>query len=146
MRPVSELKRLQALQEELFGLAQVMLGLLEQGQLDPLQDAWEKRQRLFSQVYACYRELQPLFAAWDQTLAGLTPAEAQQAAGLVEDIAGQARRVLELDERSKVLLQEQLAKLGQGLDQVRVGQKLVKAYRTIPTLGRGLPERLSRVS
>jgi ABC-type sugar transport system ATPase subunit len=138
------LTRLSSLQDELFSLAQVMLGVLEQEDMDALQDAWEKRRALFEEVNACYRELGPAFAAWDDCLAELAPQQAGQAQEIVERLSLQAREVLALDERATALMEAQMRKINASLHHLNLGRRAIRAYGP-PPLGQGGPDRLSRL-
>jgi hypothetical protein len=144
VNPLAQLIRLSSLQDELFSLAQVMLGVLEQENLDALQDAWEKRRALFEEVNACYRLLGPSFAAWDDCLAGLDPGQASEAQQLVDRLSAQAREVLALDERTTALMEAQMRKLNDSLHHLNLGRRAIRAYGP-PPLGQGGPDRLSRL-
>lgn len=144
MSPLVQLRRLSSLQDELFGLAQVMLGVLEQEDLDALQDAWEKRRALFEEVDALYRQLGPSFAAWEDCLAGMDPGQAAEARQTVERLSAQAREVLALDERTTALMEAQMRKLNDSLHHLNLGRRAIRAYGP-PPLGQGGPDRLSRL-
>lgn len=144
MSLLAELDRLAALQDEPHALAQVMVGVLEQEDLEALQDAWEKRRGLFEEVNACYCQLSPSFAAWEQSLEGLESHEAQRARGLVDRLSGQARRVLDLDERTTALMERQMGKIKRSLEHLSLGRRMVRAYGP-PPLGQGGPDKLSRM-
>jgi ABC-type sugar transport system ATPase subunit len=141
---LSELKRLAALQDELFSLAQVMLGVLENDDLDALQDAWEKRRALFEEVNACYHQLGPSFSAWDDLLAGMAIDQAELAQQLVDRLSGQAREVLVLDERTTALMEAHMRKISSNLQHLNLGRRVIRAYGP-PPLGQGGPDRLSRL-
>lgn len=141
---LAELDRLAALQDELHALAQVMVGVLEQEDLEALQDAWEKRRGLFEEVNACYGQLAPSFAAWEERLARLEPGQAARARDLVERLSGQARQVLALDERTTDLMERQLGKLNRSLEHLNLGRRMIRAYAP-PPLGQGGPDKISRL-
>lgn len=144
MSLLAQLKRLSSLQDELFSLAQVMLGVLEQENLDALQDAWEKRRALFEEVNACYSELGPSFSSWDGLLDGMDPGQAEQARQLVDRLSAQAREVLTLDERTTALMEAQMRKINDSLHHLNLGRRAIRAYGP-PPLGQGGPDRLSRL-
>ncbi len=144
MSLLSELDRLAALQDELHSLAQVMVGVLEQEDLEALQDAWEKRRGLFEEVNACYHQLSPSFAEWERILRGLAPPEAERVQGLVDRLSGQARRVLALDERTTALMERQMSKINRTLEHLSLGRRMIRAYGP-PPLGQGGPDKISRL-
>lgn len=126
----AKLTSLAAMQRELLGLAQVMVGLLKHGELAAMDDAWAKRERLFPQLLLAYQELKPWLADWSGSLAGLPPERAAQAQALMDELSRQGRQILALDEQAKVLLKAELERLGADLSHLGQGQRLSRAYRS----------------
>lgn len=142
MSLMEDLTKLRGMHQELLGLAQGCLKILREGRLDDLDAVWAKRGRLFERIEALGRRLAPAFAAWPQTLAGLTAKQRDRAAGAVQDIRAAGAQVLEIDAEVAVLLNEAKDSLGGEIKRIDNGKKLMRAYSTrAPKKG---PMRISR--
>lgn len=129
---------------ELLDLAEVTVGLLEQGDLEALDDAWERRQRLFERMTMARRRLEPALADWDRTLAGLDQGPAAQAQKLVDVMAQKGAAVLELDQKAQVLMRQAMDRLDQELNRIEAGRKLIRGYSS-PTRGPSEPHSFSKM-
>lgn len=144
MSLLGHLESLAGLQAELTGQAQACLGLVEQEQFAPLEDAMRRRRLLFARVMALHQDLHGSWPDLEGSLRGLDPAQAQAARGLLAGLKEQAARMRELDRRSAGLLQEILARLKGELSRLGQGQRLLNAYRALPAGTRWGPDQLSR--
>jgi hypothetical protein len=144
MSPLAILERLAELQSELTSQALACLGLLQQEQLEPLLDVMERRGLLFSQVMALHQDLDRARPGLEQTLAALPPPQDGQAAQLLERIKVQSERMRELDQQSATLLEAVLERMREELGRLGQGQRLLNAYRSLPTNVHWGPDQLSR--
>ncbi len=130
MKKLDALLRLERKHHELLGLAQVMVGLLETNQVEAMDDAWVKRGRLFREICQLHRELGPSFQDWPLFLSQLSGADQPRARQAVASLEQKARKVLELDARSKVMLAKHVEELSGQIKRLSDGRQLLRAYRS----------------
>jgi hypothetical protein len=138
------LERLAGLQTELSGQAQACLGLLQQEQLGPLMDVMERRRLLFAEVMALHQELARSLPGLEQALAALPAPQEGRARQLLQGIKDKSRHMQELDRQSATLLEAILERLRGELGRLGQGQRMLNAYRTLPTNVHWGPDQLSR--
>jgi len=126
---LNELERLRELHGELLGQAQVLQGLLEQGdQEEAFEDAWARRQKTFKELNAMHQRLSPSFAAWGPERGGLNSGEQGRAQEVFEHIRRLGRQVLEVDRRVAKLLEERRSVLVEDLGRFKEGRRVRHAY------------------
>ncbi|MFH1035729.1 MAG: hypothetical protein V1806_14570 [Pseudomonadota bacterium] len=144
MSLLSTLERLAGLQSELTGQAQACLGLLQQEELGPLMDVMERRRLLFAEVMALHQELARALPGLEQALAALPAPRDQQATRLLQGIKDHSSRMQDLDRQSATLLEVLLERLRAELGRLGQGQRVLNAYRSLPTNVHWGPDQLSR--
>ena len=128
MSLLADLERLEELHRELRSQARVVLGLVEQGEEEALDDAWARRQQVFRELSALHDRLAPVLERWEETAAALAPAQQERAQEIFEQVQRLGQEVLELDQRASRLLEDRRSELRQDLGRLKAGQRLQEAY------------------
>lgn len=124
-----DLERLLDLYTQMRSMAQANLGVLQQGDFEALDDAWQKRRVLFNKLCQNREALNGVFANWDAHMAVMEPDQARRCADLAEAIKKEGRQTLELDDKSAELLKDAQKDIKGKLDHIKEGRRALKAYR-----------------
>ncbi len=144
MNWLDTLERLAGLQAELTGQAQACLGLLQQEQLGPLMDAMERRRVLFAEVMGLLKQLQGATPSLDEVIAALPSPQDQRGAALLKRVKDLSVSMQDLDRQSAGILEALLERLRAELARLGQGQRVLNAYRSLPTSVHWGPDQLSR--
>jgi uncharacterized protein YhaN len=124
-----ELQKLLDLYSQMRSMAQSNVGVLEQGNLEALDDAWQKRRSVFNKLCQARQAMNGVFDNWDAHMAVMDPEAAQRCEQLADDIKKEARSTLELDDRVAELLKKAQSDIKGKLDHIKEGRRALKAYR-----------------
>lgn len=123
-----EITRWQGMHQQLLGLAQGCLRVVEQNRLEDLDDLWAKRRRAFDRLEAAARRLAPAFADWPASAAALSPGELGRAQGMIKQVRDIAGQVLQIDRQVAAGLQAAKERAGGEIKRLNDGRRLMDAY------------------
>ena len=128
MNLLKELERLKELHGRFLSQAQVILGLLEQGDEEALADAWYQRELLFNELDGLHQYLAPVFAQWQKGQGGPAPAEEARAFEMLDQVRDLGQQSGEIDRSLARLLKARKDELALDLGRLKQGQRAQKAY------------------
>jgi hypothetical protein len=138
-----DLDHLEQLYGELFSQARVLLGLLENGEEEAFNNAWEHRKQVFKELEGLHRRLAPTFSKWEAEGSGLGAEKDEQAQKVFNEIRRLGRQVLDIDRKAAELLTARRDNLVHDLGRIKKGQQARYAYKGGSRRWWG-PDKLSR--
>jgi hypothetical protein len=107
-----------------------------------LEKLWRKRIKLFRELRRRMDEID--WRGWPQKIARLSPEERRAAEDLLEETRETLNEAGELDERTKVIMEDLYQQTAQDMQSMGRGQKLIRAYMPGACSRCSLPAQLSR--